>query len=385
MQQALDSLGQSARALCSMLARTKRLPRQLYRFRGCLNGPRLEKRSATTTTIPANLEDASLIPFFDDPNEQRIASAASTGLFAYKDLTKPSSLTRLAEGTRRRAQALTERILQARNSRGEVLLALKNLDKLSNLLCGVIDLSEVIRSSHPDSRWIESADEAYNILCDFMNELNTHVGLYEARTLTHVLWKEQLTYSLLQVLKRVFSDPSILDSLSHEAYYTALVFWRDFEKSAIHLPAEHRQKFVSLSSEINYLGRKFLNQMSSARPPAIINRSELDGLKDLGMGARLSWQAHYTNKPLAVYPGSLQAQMIMRSAPNESPRMKLYVASNSSTPEQVYTLERLMRARSELARLCGKESYAHLTLNDKMAKSPGMYIRVFIIMEELIY
>lgn len=182
----------------------------------------------------------------------------------------------------------------------------------------------------------------------------------------------------LQVLKRVISDPDILQSLNHEAYYTALVFWRDFEKSAIHLPAELRQKFVSLSSEINYLGRDFLNQISSARPPAIITRSELEGLKDLGMGARLSWQAHYTNKPLAVYPGSLQAQMIMRSAPNETPRMKLYVASNSSTPEQLEVLERLLRARSELARLCGKESYAHLTLNDKMARSPGKWYILMI-------
>lgn len=183
--------------------------------------------------------------------------------------------------------------------------------------------------------------------------------------------------SHLQVLKRVFSGNDVLPSLSHEAYYTALVFWRDFEKSAIHLPAEHRQKFVSLSSEINYLGRNFLNQLSSARSPAIISRSELDGLKDLGMGARLSWQAHHTNKPLAVYPGSLQAQMIMRSAPNENPRRKLYIASNSSTPEQVYILERLLKARSELARLCGKASYAHLTLNDKMAKSPGMLILIY--------
>lgn len=164
-----------------MLARTKRLPRQLFRFRGCLNEPVAARRAAVTTAIPATLEDASLIPFFDYPNEHHSASAASTGLFAYRDLTKPSSLTRLAEGTRRRAHSLTERILQARDSREDILLALKNLDKLSNLLCGVIDLAEVIRNSHPDQRWVESADEAYNILCDFMNELNTHVGLYDVR------------------------------------------------------------------------------------------------------------------------------------------------------------------------------------------------------------
>lgn len=120
------------------------------------------------------------------------------------------------------------------------------------------------------------------------------------------------------------------------------------------------------------LGRKFLDEAASPRPPASITPSELRGLKDSGMGIRLHLQARATNSPLHVYPGSLQAQMIMRSAPAEAPRRKLYVAANSSTPEQLETLERLLRARAELARLCGKESYAHLTLTDKMAKSPGM-------------
>ncbi|KAH8119833.1 mitochondrial intermediate peptidase [Phellopilus nigrolimitatus] len=341
-----------------MLARSTRLrlPRTqtAFRFRACLNetssnGPRF--RPATTATIPASSEDTSLIPFFDQPHRQRFRSVAASGLFSHKCLTEPRSVTFLAEGTLLRAKLLTERILHARESREELTLALKNLDKLSDLLCGVIDLAEVIRSSHPNTAWVESANDAYDMLCEFMNVLNTDVGLYE-------------------VLKRVFSDPTIVESLSPEAYYTALIFWRDFEKSAISLPENSRKKFVSLSSEIITLGRQFLNEAASARPPASITPSELNGLKDLGMGARLHLQAHFTNSPLAVYPGSLQAQMIMRSAPLEDPRRKLYTAASSSTPEQVDTLERLLQARAKLARLCGKESYAHLTLNDKMAKSP---------------
>ncbi|THH11606.1 hypothetical protein EW145_g526 [Phellinidium pouzarii] len=349
-----------------MLAKTARTrilrtPQGVFRFRGCLNEASqigLHHRQKTTATIPATSEDTSLIPFFDLPNAHQSWSATPSGLFSHKGLDKPDSLTFLAQGSLRRAHLLTERILHARESKEELILALKNLDKLSDLLCGVIDLAEVIRNSHPDYTWVQSANDAYDTLCEFMNELNTHVGLYE-------------------VLKRVFSDPAIVESLSDEAYYTALIFWRDFEKSAINLPVETRQKFVSLSSEIISLGRQFLNAATAARPPAFITPSELDGLKDLGMGRRLRLQAHFTNRPLAVYPGSLQAQMIMRSAPLEEPRRKLYIAANSSTPEQVHTLERLIRARSELARLCGKESYAHLTLNDKMAKSPE-HVRYFL-------
>lgn len=169
----------------------------------------------------------------------------------------------------------------------------------------------------------------------------------------------------------VLSDPTIVETLSPEAYQTALIFWRDFEKSAIHLPPAERQKFVSLSSEILVLGREFMNEAKAARPPTAIKPAELAGLKDKGMGTRIRIQAQVTQRDLLVYPGSLQAQMIMRSAPQEEPRRRVYIAANSSTPEQIDTLEKLLKARQELAQLVGRKSFGHMTLDDKMAKSPG--------------
>jgi len=53
----------------------------------------------------------------------------------------------------------------------------KNLDRLSDMLCGVIDLAELVRNAHPDRAWVEAANNAYEALCEFMNVLNTHVGL----------------------------------------------------------------------------------------------------------------------------------------------------------------------------------------------------------------
>ena len=175
------------------------------------------------------------------------------------------------------------------------------------------------------------------------------------------------------MLRDVLSDQEVVKSLSAEAYQTALIFWRDFEKSGIDLPPAQRARFVSLSTEILVLGRQFLNESAAARPPARIQYSELQGLEDLGMGARLRLQAQVTKRDLLVYPGSLQAQMIMRSAPAEEPRRKVYLAANSSTPEQVELLERLLQARGQLARLVGMESFAHMALSDKMAKRPGEY------------
>ena len=180
----------------------------------------------------------------------------------------------------------------------------------------------------------------------------------------------------------MLSDPELVKSLGPEAHETAQIFWRDFEKSGVNLSPEQRNRFVSLSSEILTRGREFLVEASSARPPAAIKPSELQGLKDVGMGTRLRLQAKFTQRDLLVYPGSLQAQMIMHSAPKEEPRRKVYMASNSSTPKQIETLERLLRARGELAQLVSKPSYAHMVLADKMARSPGSYCNLGYMFQE---
>ncbi|KAI0687916.1 mitochondrial intermediate peptidase [Cytidiella melzeri] len=335
--------------------------RPLFRFRGCLNAKKdvlraLSRHAATVSApAPASSDDADIIADFDLPQAaQRYTGLKPTGLFGHAFLTTPSAFVELADSTLHRASLLTQRIVRARESRDELFKVVKHLDRLSDLLCGVIDLAELIRNAHPDPVWIQSAEHVYEKMCEFMNVLNTHVDLYF-------------------VLREVLSDPEISQSLGPEARETAMIFWRDFEKSGINLPPAQRSKFVSLSSEIIHLGRQFLNETSSARPPAVIKPSELKGLKDKTMGARLRLQARF--RDLVVYPGSLQAQMIMHSAPEEEPRRKVYIAANSSTPEQIETLEKMLRARGELASLVGKESYAHMTLTDKMAGSPENVVR----------
>ena len=57
----------------------------------------------------------------------------------------------------------------------------KNLDRLSDLLCSVVDLAEFVRNAHPDPKWVTSANNLYESLSEFMNVLNTHVGLYNVR------------------------------------------------------------------------------------------------------------------------------------------------------------------------------------------------------------
>jgi intermediate peptidase len=130
--------------------------------------------------IPASVDDKALITLFDNPSAGfRKSPFSVTGLFGHPNLIHSGALISLAEATVIRAQLLTDRILRARESRDELLKVVKNLDRLSDLLCAVIDLSELVRNAHPDRIWVDAANKAYETLCEFMNVLNTHVGLYE--------------------------------------------------------------------------------------------------------------------------------------------------------------------------------------------------------------
>jgi intermediate peptidase len=60
-----------------------------------------------------------------------------------------------------------------------MLKVIKNFDRLSDMLCSVIDLAELVRNAHPDPTWVENANNAYEMLSEFMNVLNTNAGLSE--------------------------------------------------------------------------------------------------------------------------------------------------------------------------------------------------------------
>ena len=161
--------------------------RPALRFLGCLHSkvptnirinPRISTRAASTVTLPPTSHDRDLVAFFDMPSNSSISSGASAGIFGHPSLTSPEALESIADAILQRAQLLTERVLRAPQSRSEMLKVVKNLDRLSDLLCSVVDLAEFVRNAHPDPKWVTSANNLYESLSEFMNVLNTHVGLY---------------------------------------------------------------------------------------------------------------------------------------------------------------------------------------------------------------
>ena len=144
----------------------------LYRSSRCL--------SSTSVILPASADDKILLSLFDQPKlDTKTSSLSPTGLFGHHSISQPQALISLANATHARAQMLINRILRARQSRDEMLKVVKNLDRLSDMLCGVIDLAEFIRNAHPDRVWVEAANNASEMISKSINVLNTHVELYD--------------------------------------------------------------------------------------------------------------------------------------------------------------------------------------------------------------
>jgi len=149
--------------------------------------------SVTTSThrargAPSALpSDTDLRAIFDEPfsnSPSPSTSLAPTGLFGNATLRNPKDFVSLAHATIMKAKAIVTRITKAPESgSAEMRMVVRNFDRLSDVLCGVIDAAELVRHAHPDPEWVEASDEAYEILCSYMNVLNTHTPLYKVRLL----------------------------------------------------------------------------------------------------------------------------------------------------------------------------------------------------------
>lgn len=287
------------------------------------------------------------------PTSKSTSPAPPSGLFGSPSLPNPESFVPVAQQALVRAQLLVHRIVTApQNGEGEMRSVVKNLDRLSDVLCGVIDLAELVRNAHPDEAWRNAANDAYEGLCGFMNILNTHTGLY-------------------QVLKSVLQDDSLRNSLSEEALAVAQGFLRDFEKSGIHLPDKEREQFVDLSDDILVLGRAFMQGSpasdSTAAAPAIarFKRSWFQDPQSSNLLAALS------SSPALIPSTSTEVHLdpalatwefptILRYSQNEEARKAAYIAMNTSAKSSVEVLEQLLDKRRQLAGLTGYESYSQM-------------------------
>lgn len=244
-----------------------------------------------------------------------------------------------------KCQAIVAKVLQA-STVDEYRGLARNLDQLSDLLCRVIDLSDFIRTIHPDRRIQEAATQAYALMFEYMNVLNTTTGLHEQ-------------------LNKAISNPDVTSHWTEAETIVAQILMKDFTNSAIHMPPDEKQRFVNLSNEISQVGSQFFNGAEPARSQVTFSANSLQGLDPMVVQQIKKWNNKAPVPTMGIVP-----RLALRSVRDEAVRKEVYLATRTSSSRQVHRLEKLLMKRSELAKLSGYGSFADMTLSDKMAKSP---------------
>ena len=268
-----------------------------------------------------------------------------TGLFQNLYLKQSSGFHQFASNTLARCQEIVAKVLAA-SSVKDYQDVPGDLDRLSDSLCRVLDLSDFVRSTHPEARFRDAADGAYQMLFEYMNVLNTNPGLDKQ-------------------LKRAWEDPKVAAIWGEEEKSVAQILLKDFSQSAINLPQDKRQRFVALSSQISRLGSTFVTEMTPAKSTLVLQSSRARGLNPNILG-QITDRRGRVHLPTI---GSIAA-LALRTIHDETTRKEIYIAGRTSAYTQIRILESLMQQRAELARLSGYQSYAEKNTSDKMAKSP---------------
>jgi intermediate peptidase len=269
----------------------------------------------------------------------------SAGLLQNRWLNKPEGFEQFASVTLQKCQRIVNQMLQYNNVE-QYKRIVGDMDRLSDLLCRVIDLSDFIRSVHPDKQIQSAASDAYGAMFQYMNILNTTPGLDTQ-------------------LKKAASIPEVWGSWSEEEKTVANILIRDFARSAIDLTEEKRQAFVKLSDEIATLGTTFVENMAAETPVLSLDSSRMNGMDPSFVRQMARWGK--VNLPSQGMPATLA----LRTVHDADARQEIYMAHRTASKSNIQRLERLLKKRAELAQLSNYESFAQMTLSDKMAKTPA--------------
>lgn len=282
-------------------------------------------------------------PFWRDFSSRR-TTARPTGLLQNQYLTGPAGFEQFAHASLRKCQTIAMRVLAANTFDDYVRIA-RDFDRLSDLLCRVIDVADFMRMNHPDRRIQDAAGRAYVLMFDYMNVLNT-------------------TPELNEQLKRAASDPAVTAHWTDEEKIAADILIRDFSKSGIHLPQAQRQRFVQLSGEINQVGLDFVQGVEPAKYKVDVPLGRLQGM-DPTLVRSIRGLTKASVPIVDPYPA-----VALATVHDESTRKEIWAASRTTSQAQIRRLEMLLEKRAELAKLTGYESYAHMALAEKMSGSP---------------
>ncbi|XP_058832666.1 mitochondrial intermediate peptidase [Topomyia yanbarensis] len=268
---------------------------------------------------------------FNTRPEKRINFTKNeVGLFNIPELTSFEGFYALKEKAIFKTDDLIKEATSSERTRKMVTI----FDELSDTLCKVADLSEFIRLAHPQVKYSHAAEDACITISGIVEKLNTHKKLYRA-------------------LKQVVDGNDLMKTTDVDKHVAEL-FLFDFEQSGIHMTENDRKKVVYLNDCILQLGQRF---MAGAVHPRTIKKSVLPE----------TIRPFFSTDGDNILVSGLYADSANNMAREAAYRLFLY-----PDQDQEQLLSELLKARHELATVCGFKTYAHRALKASTVETPEM-------------
>ncbi len=157
------------------------------------------------------------------------------------------------------------------------------------------------------------------------------------------------------------------EPLSDEENFYITEALRDYEKIGLNLPLEQQELLKKNSKELSEKSLNFDTNINNDNSFITATKEELDGVdQSLIDGLKKNDEGLYI---VGVdYPTFFA---VMQNAKNSETRRKLWYAfNNRAYPANEALLNDVIALRDERAKILGFESYAHLNIDDAMAKNP---------------
>ncbi|KAK8049761.1 peptidase family M3 [Apiospora phragmitis] len=276
--------------------------------------PQQRRWLAGAATGAARLDPANTPAFHSQPGANHDDSCCDSSS------TRPRPLRSSSHRLAGQAQKLVDKVLAA-STVEEYKSVVRDMDRLSDLLCRVLDVSDFVRVTHPDGRIQEAASHAWSLVYQYMNQLNTTTGLSDQ-------------------LGKALDNPEVVSSWTEEERTVGELLQQDFMKSAIHLPEGPRNRFVEISQQISELGSVFVEDMSPEQHRIVLPSSKFHGM-DPHMAQS------YTHRGFLYLPSmSPAATVALRSVHDEATREAIYYATRTASDRSVKVLETMPEAES---------------------------------------
>ena len=297
----------------------------------------------------AKTDDDALRKVFDSASfwagfKRTSQNGQPAGIIGNKYLTHPEGFVDFVTITIQRCNAVVQKVAAAQSVQ-DYKHMVKDLDKLSDLLCRVIDLADFVRGTHPDRKFQLMAVKAYSTVFQYMNQLNTTPVLYDQ-------------------LKKGSEIPEVYEAWSEEERIVARILMEDFARFGIGLDDKTREKLVDLSGEIAEVGNQFVEGMAPETLTLRFKSTRLKGLDPNMAKALTKWGE------TKISTMHHEAQSVLRFVENPEVRRETYQAVRTASKPSIARLEKMLKLRAELAQTSGYETFAHMTLENKMARTP---------------